>query len=341
MFRILLFLLWIPVHSFGQFSFEIAANSDYQNATAYLNIVKDLSQKEVFYTENILLETQVDSNGFFVFKGDFLPKTNRIYKIYINNCEESITHPDHLLNQCVDNLSYLFIANNSDQFLYPLNELKQMFCAPENEAGKHIALEQIEHHRINLLSRISEAKNDAQRKLIYQKYYEKIRDYSLDFPWALAKLYGFYLYADEASFAYPYFQNDQKIPVIKQEIMEQLEAENGDAPYLLHFKKHQNQPTEFSGNIFSVLLVSLLIISLFFNLFFYRKLKQINTVKKIDLNKVLTKQEKKVYDLICEEKTNKEIAEALFVSLSTVKTHINNIYKKLEVKDRKSLQSLK
>ncbi|MNC77411.1 Transcriptional regulatory protein LiaR [compost metagenome] len=31
---------------------------------------------------------------------------------------------------------------------------------------------------------------------------------------------------------------------------------------------------------------------------------------------------------------NAQIAESLFVSLSTVKTHINNLFRKLEVNDR-------
>lgn len=53
----------------------------------------------------------------------------------------------------------------------------------------------------------------------------------------------------------------------------------------------------------------------------------------------LSKQEKKVNDLILEGKTNKEIAGELFISISTVKTHTTNIYSKLGVKNRKELQA--
>ncbi|HEY5689467.1 MAG TPA: helix-turn-helix transcriptional regulator, partial [Yeosuana sp.] len=38
----------------------------------------------------------------------------------------------------------------------------------------------------------------------------------------------------------------------------------------------------------------------------------------------LTKQEQNILALILENKSNKEIAEILFVSVSTIKTHINN-----------------
>ena len=48
----------------------------------------------------------------------------------------------------------------------------------------------------------------------------------------------------------------------------------------------------------------------------------------------LTRREREVTELICQGKSNKDIAEILFLSESTVKTHIYNIFRKLEVKNR-------
>lgn len=50
---------------------------------------------------------------------------------------------------------------------------------------------------------------------------------------------------------------------------------------------------------------------------------------------LLSQREIEVLELINSGLSNKEIAEKLFVSLSTIKTHINNIYKILEVKNRR------
>ncbi len=51
----------------------------------------------------------------------------------------------------------------------------------------------------------------------------------------------------------------------------------------------------------------------------------------------LSKQELTIRNLILQGKSNKEIANELFISLSTVKTHITNIYSKLNVANRKEL----
>jgi DNA-binding CsgD family transcriptional regulator len=54
---------------------------------------------------------------------------------------------------------------------------------------------------------------------------------------------------------------------------------------------------------------------------------------------VLTSKEVLVLRLLAESKTNKEIAAELFVEVSTIKTHVNNIYSKLSVNNRKEARS--
>lgn len=53
----------------------------------------------------------------------------------------------------------------------------------------------------------------------------------------------------------------------------------------------------------------------------------------------LTERQREVYYLIISGKTNKEIMSELFIEQSTLKTHINQIYKKLNIKNRRELKS--
>ena len=54
----------------------------------------------------------------------------------------------------------------------------------------------------------------------------------------------------------------------------------------------------------------------------------------------LTDREKELVELIYEGRSNAEIAEALFISESTVKTHIYNIFKKMRIKNRMSVMRI-
>jgi DNA-binding NarL/FixJ family response regulator len=53
----------------------------------------------------------------------------------------------------------------------------------------------------------------------------------------------------------------------------------------------------------------------------------------------LTERQREVYDLIILGKTNKEIMTQLFIEQSTLKSHINQIYGKLNIKSRGELKS--
>lgn len=69
-----------------------------------------------------------------------------------------------------------------------------------------------------------------------------------------------------------------------------------------------------------------LILGILFYIYQFKGSKQTLTV--------LSNQELAIKNLILEKKSNKEIATTLFISVSTVKTHITNLYKKLEVTNR-------
>nr|WP_299343924.1 LuxR C-terminal-related transcriptional regulator [Allomuricauda sp.] len=80
-------------------------------------------------------------------------------------------------------------------------------------------------------------------------------------------------------------------------------------------------------NLFFIILS--VVLALLFGWIFFRPIKTKTTE--------LSKQERVVRNLILQGKTNKEIANELFISLSTVKTHITNLYAKLNVTSRGEL----
>jgi DNA-binding NarL/FixJ family response regulator len=53
----------------------------------------------------------------------------------------------------------------------------------------------------------------------------------------------------------------------------------------------------------------------------------------------LTIQERNIFGLLQQGKSNKEISDELSISLSTVKSHVNNIFSKMNLKSRKEILS--
>lgn len=67
--------------------------------------------------------------------------------------------------------------------------------------------------------------------------------------------------------------------------------------------------------------------------------KQLNNVKQVKTLNSLTVREQEVLQLILSGKSNREIAEGLYISESTVKTHVRNIFSKYDVGSRAELIS--
>jgi len=56
--------------------------------------------------------------------------------------------------------------------------------------------------------------------------------------------------------------------------------------------------------------------------------------------KNLSLQERRIFEFLREGATNQEISNQCLISINTVKSHVSNIYSKLNIKSRKDLMNL-
>jgi NarL family two-component system response regulator LiaR len=63
-------------------------------------------------------------------------------------------------------------------------------------------------------------------------------------------------------------------------------------------------------------------------------MEQLSNRNRHVLHEELTNREQEILLLIAQGMSNQEIADELFITLKTVKTHVSNILAKLEVEDR-------
>ena len=341
--RLLFFIfLFVTISLQAQFKFTGAVSEEFFGTNSYLICIEDYRKSHVFQTEDILQESSIDSLGYFQFTGDFLSPENRLYKIYVDTCEANISNASHLLKQCEFSTEIIFIANNTDTIHFPLNGLSQMFCDVVFSRGQNNSIQKIDSIQEQLLGPLHEVKNDTQRNIVFQNYFYKIQEFGRSFKEPLVELYTYNLYANSTSFSREFYLEDLKKSDYYTQLLEKLEQNYPTASYASQFKndliKDQYPLLISSNNYYKtgiLLLVILLLASLIMNVILFKK----RTVKtpRIDYTQVLSTQEQKVFRLMHEKKSNKEIGNQLFISLSTVKTHINAIYNKLSIASRKEI----
>lgn len=129
------------------------------------------------------------------------------------------------------------------------------------------------------------------------------------------------------------------VAIILSSIAISIRGSDGDVKLVLH-----NYPV-----LITVLITaSLFLVAIYFQinekkfLSLSSQIKDLSKDKSAELSTLideLTERQREVYDLIISGKTNKEIITELFIEQSTLKTHINQIYKKLNIKSRRELKS--
>ncbi|WP_324180929.1 response regulator transcription factor [Aquimarina gracilis] len=319
---LLVFLALLPSISFSQNAISGYANienlGDWEQKI-YLSQV-NINSSGQQHTE-IIASASLSENGFFSFDKKLLASKDRIYKIHINPlpAEEKEIISDKIKNY------KLFILSKRDSIFFKKgitlfedyttnstanNEWKklknfeaQYDLQSENFDPKQYLLETRGYVKdslhILLVKLISIKKLDDQQLL--ETDIKANPKYYLDL---LAELKS----SDLDPKTYQYLES--KLAFITQQIT----------------KRNYKVSLWFNGlAIVTILLLTVLI---------FRYRKNSKSRKNIELSK----QEIAVKELIVSGKTNKEIANELFISLNTVKTHITNIYSKLNISSRRELQ---
>jgi len=327
----------------AQFQFSGEVTDNFKDATAYLTIVDEYQKSDLLLTEKIIQECKIDSLQQFIFKGDFLASKNMLYKIHVDSCNDEISDSKHLLNHCETSHSILFIANNTDTVFFPLNDLSQLFCEIKQSSKHNTAVLEINALQETLLSNLQNSKSDAQRTIIYKSCFLKLQEFSKSFDDPLIELYTYHLYANEKSFSRPFYLADLKESSYYVDLLERLTQSYPKSNYVKQYKsdlKKDSYSLLESNNsrngILIYIISALLIISILVNILLFKK-NNTKKAQKLDYKTILTPQEQKVFELMHQKSSNKIIADTLFISVSTVKTHINNIYSKLNISSRKEI----
>jgi DNA-binding CsgD family transcriptional regulator len=345
--KIILFVCFlISTVSVAQFEFSGYVNPYINDGTVYLSVVEDYRKISGVFPEQILSKTVADSTGYFIFSGNNLPSENRIYRIHVDTCSEDDQNTTHFTGHCPNSEEVVFIANNSDKLSLPFSFDMEIFCSVVSKNEKANAFLKIDSLKNEMRFAFGTYRSEANRKINSKKWFSILQQYGEQLEEPLAELYSYVYLSDRTQNLHTYYLEDLKSNPYYEELGVRLKSKYPNTSYSLQYESEissdkflvsTNKSSSLPWWLYLLGVVSVL--SILGNFYFFRKLRKM-TQQIPSLEDSLSKQERKVLDLILEDKSNKEIASEMFVSLSTIKSHINNLYKKLNVSSRDEVRKL-
>ena len=343
---IFVLLFAFPLLGVAQFSFSGYTDPKQEYSSVYLSLVEDYRKLSGVYSEQIISKAVPDKYGYFEFKGNMLENNNRIYRIHVDNCPEDERNLNHFNGHCSNSKELLFIAKNTDTLQLPFSFGKQIFCSIISNNEKIQALAKIDSLKEDMRFAYSEYPSEASRKLNDIKWFKKLQEYGKSLNEPIAELYIYTFLSDRSSDLHNHYVEDLKTNPYYNDLKSRLLSIYPESSYTkqyineLEADQYMIAAFEKNNNKWIYAFYILLLISIGLNIYLLWKFWDKQRHKTAHLRERLSKQEQVVLDLLLQNKSNKAIAEALFLSVSTVKTHTNNIYKKLEVQSREDAKLL-
>ena len=276
----------------------------------------------------LIAKADIDEEGNFHFDSLNIPKFDLLYRLHICKEEDPIStiiiggQEQNHLHLLMNNSSLLNVAirsfhdfdvggHHGNATLQELFDLKGQINAPLNISSDQNRILHKEHIKNEFIRIVDSARSDV-NKLLALHFLQKS------------------------------FKVDEYEGLYKT-LPEQLSDEGDSSPYyeafiervqFYNFNHQENGDT----SVFSIARYYWLLMPIVFLGFYYWKHLKPKELP-IDPSGSLSIQEKKVYELLCTGKSNKEISAELHIEVSTVKSHVYKIFTKLGIKSRRELVS--
>ena len=274
--------------------------------------LEDNSKNRIIATANI------QEDGFFTFEDAVFSEHNEIYRLSIKKESSAGTSETSEIS------SRPFIISSEDSLFFSKEANNFSSYTTDSRADKE--WQKLKKH---------EASSQSNITLNIDQYLQETRDYTKDsLEILLVKLLSVKSLDERRLLEKDIQQNaDYYLDLLSE--LQESELPPVSYSYLEnkirkahHHILERRYYTSLALNGIGIFAVA----GLLYLLFKMRKRKDLAT------KVALSKQEENIKALILEGKTNKEIATELFISISTVKTHITNIYNKLNVSTRGELR---
>lgn len=333
----LLFALWLfTLPSWA--SYTIKGKVNMRGEWQHQIYLATIDRLDTYYSDDakyIINVAPIDLEGNFEITGDNLPNSSQFYRLYL------VKEAHSEFNAC------LFIGGEEHNFLHLiLDNSSEVTILPDTTAyapfGDYSVKGNAENRKMQQLG-----------QLIYPSYVFYEMRFPSELKFARDKSNrDLFQFADTCSNTLvslaaiintdfdAYFDTQQdQYQSFGQELLEKLPNHPYTKDYFRKLRYYEDDGT-FQNHSWWYWTTGLLTLGILFllyqNMHFRRQLNRLSNQPKKKEVYHFTNQELKILSLIEAGKTNKEIASELFIEVSTVKSHINKLYAKLNVSNRKA-----
>ena len=292
------------------------------NNKIYLSHISDFRKMYTMSRSMIIAESDVDSSGHFKFKTNFLPKEDNLYRIHVS--KKGSSEASIIIGGKDEN--HFFIVANKASNIKILNENRVFNDVTFLSDNKNQIISKIDGIVKLIDSTIFNATR-IKNEFVANAFNEQLRQIADTCSYSLVSLYAL----QKSKFETDIKNNTE----FYQNYSEKWNNEKST-----YFKNFRTKVPKRKNTFDNRILVFFGILSSFALGFFLSNKIKNRTYKTSKLLKSLSVQERKIYILLKQGKSNKEISDEFNIGVSTVKSHVSSIYNKLNIKSRREIVNL-
>jgi len=328
---VLVFLTLAPVAIIGQDGYEIKGHvnlDDSWNRVIYLSLIEAFDELTTISGEMIISQADISDEGDFTITGNYLPQGDRIYRVHV--CKKGDPISTIIIGGREHN--HVHFAMKPGDVINLRSKPGQVFREVE-VTGNPVNEFLVSANEIIDRDRSSSVKSTLSVRLKGEETANELLGIIKGCNYPLGRFYAAYYLVDRFEMTTPVDQIWEYVS----------SADMSESPYyeeiidLLEYKVPQKSN---ENDTKSRMMGLLFVVPVAFGMGWWLINKNQPAVKQDPLVD-LSIQERKVLSLLVDGLSNKEISSHLNIGVSTVKSHVHKIYKKLEIKSRKDVYRFK
>lgn len=285
------------------------------NPVVYLSHIPTFYDMFTMSNSMIIAESPLDEDGNFHFSTSFLPEKDNLYRLHIS--KKGAPAASLIIGGKDENHLYFIANNRSDIFIsntstaIPVSTFKVEGYRPNDDLR---SINEIVASADNLET------PSVSKDFLSRTINEKLRVMADTSSHPIVSLYALH----QSNFEATYLENQ----VFIENYVKKWEDE--ESTYFQSIRTRFIQEKRSNLYIYIIIGVVFFMMGIVIQQYIFRRRKRNRTQLQ-----TLSIQERKIFQLIQAGRSNKEISEEYNIGLSTVKSHVSNIYTKLNIKSRK------